>query len=293
MRFLIKIKQEWPLYIIYFFMTLFALTCILPMLNILAVSLSDKASVMGGFVNFWPKNFNFESYQYVLAQKAFWNSFMIAVLRVVLGCGINFILTILTAYPLSKSNREFKIRTAWTWFMFITTIVSGGLIPYYILIYNVLHINNSIWALVLPTALPVFNVVLLLNFFAAIPKELTESAQLDGASHFVILFAIYIPVSIAPIITVTLFTVLSHWNSWFDGMIYMDNVTKYPLASYLQRIIIQQDDSFLQQIAGINRVSGETTRAAQIFVAILPIILIYPFMQKYFEKGILVGSVKG
>ncbi len=293
MKFFIKLKRDWPLYVIYLIMTLFALTCILPMLNILAVSLSDKATVMGGLVNFWPKNFNFESYKYVLSQKSFWNSFLIAIYRVVLGCGINFILTVLTAYPLSKSNREFKIRTAWTWFMFITTIVSGGLIPYYILIYNVLHINNKIWALVLPTALPVFNVVLLLNFFRTIPKELTESAQLDGASHFIILFAIYIPVSIAPIMTVTLFTVLSHWNSWFDGMIYMDNVTKYPLASYLQRIIIQQDDSFLQQIAGINNVSGETTRAAQIFVAILPILLIYPFMQKYFEKGILVWSVKG
>lgn len=206
MKLFIKLKRDWPLYVIYLIMTLFALTCILPMLNILAVSLSDKATVMGGLVNFWPKNFNFESYKYVLSQKSFWNSFLIAIYRVVLGCGINFILTVLTAYPLSKSNREFKIRTAWTWFMFITTIISGGLIPYYILIYNVLHINNKIWALVLPTALPVFNVVLLLNFFRTIPKELTESAQLDGASHFIILFAIYIPVSIAPIMTVTLFT---------------------------------------------------------------------------------------
>ncbi len=293
MKFVLKLKQNWPIYVIYCFMTLFALTCILPMLNILAVSLSDKASVMGGMVNFIPKNFNLESYKYVLFQSAFWNSFLITVYRVVLGCAINFVLTVITAYPLSKSNRELKIRTAWTWFMFITTIVSGGLIPYYILIYNFLHINNTILALVLPTALPVFNVVLLLNFFRTIPKELTESAMIDGASHWVILFRIYIPLSVAPILTVTLFTVLSHWNSWFDGMIYMDNVTNYPLATYLQRIIIQQDDSFLQALEGINKVSGETTRAAQIFVAILPIVLIYPFMQKYFEKGILIGSVKG
>ncbi len=293
MKVLTKFRQNWPVYAIYVIMTLFALTCIFPVVNILAVSLSDKSSVMAGLVNFIPKNFNLQSYKYVLFQSAFWNSFLITVERVVLGCGINFVLTVITAYPLSKSNKEFRIRTAWTWFMFITTIISGGLIPYYILIYNVLHINDTILALVLPTALPVFNVVLLLNFFRSIPKELTESAELDGASHMVILFRIYIPLSMAPIVTVTLFTVLSHWNSWFDGMIYMDNVTKYPLATYLQRILIQKDDSFLQALEGVSQVSGETSRAAQIFVAILPIVVIYPFLQKYFEKGILIGSVKG
>ncbi len=271
----------------------FALTCIFIVVHILAVSLSGKGPVTAGSVILFPVECNLESYEYILKQQAFWKAMGTTILRCAVGMSINFVLTVLTAYPLSRSQREFRIRTFYVWFMFITTIFSGGLVAYYVLIYNVLQINNTIWALVLPTALPVFNVVLMINFFRDVPKELEEAAVMDGAGHFRILFSLYIPLSKPALATVTLYTFVSHWNSWFDGLIYMDFTEKYPLATFLQRVIVANDSSAMRTIVDLTQISERSTRSAQIFLAMLPILLFFPFVQKYFTQGIMVGGIKG
>jgi putative aldouronate transport system permease protein len=166
------------------------------------------------------------------------------------------------------------------------------LVPGYILITD-LHLINTIWALVLPSALSVYNMILLMNFFRTIPAELEEAALIDGAGLFRILFSIHLPVSMPALATITLFTLVGHWNSWFDGLIYMMDTKKYPLATFLQTVVVQQDFSKMSiNPKDMENLSQRTVKAAQIFIGALPILIIYPFLQKYFVKGIVLGAVK-
>ncbi len=213
--------------------------------------------------------------------------------RVFLGTIINMFLTIVIAYPLSKESKDLKFRTMYAWFFIFTILFGGGLIPWYMTIKYV-GILNSIWALVLPGAIPVFNVILLLNFFRGLPKELEESSFIDGAGYWTTLWKIFVPISLPAMATIGLFTIVGHWNSWFDGLILMNTPDQYPLASYLQRIIKGID---LTKITGqdalvMSQVSDRTAKAAQIFVGTFPILLVYPFLQRYFVQGIVLGSVK-
>ncbi|MDF2673954.1 MAG: binding-protein-dependent transport system inner rane component, partial [Clostridiales bacterium] len=218
----------------------------------------------------------------------------VTVKRVVLGTGINLLLTIMIAYPLSKETNEFKYRSLYTWIFFITMLFGGGLIPWYMVIKQ-LGLLDKIWALVLPGAVPVFSVILLLNFFRQVPKELCEAAFIDGAGHWTTLWKVYVPVSTPALATIALFAMVGHWNSWFDGLILMNKPQNYPLQSYIQTIVVQRSYSMMtrEEIQELASISDKTLRAAQIFLGSLPIILVYPFLQKFFVKGIVLGSVKG
>jgi len=179
--------------------------------------------------------------------------------------------------------------------MFFTMLFGGGLIPSFLLINN-LGLMNSIWALVLPGAVSVWNIILMLNFFRQLPKELDEAAFIDGATHWTVLWKIYVPTSKAVIATVTLFTVVGQWNAWFDGMIYMTQ-ERFPLQTFLY-FTLQAAGSLemlneAQQMEAFRHLTQDTLQAAQIFVGALPVIMLYPFLQKYFTKGIVLGSVKG
>ncbi len=158
-----------------------------------------------------------------------------------------------------------------------------------------LELLDSIWALVLPAGVPVFNVVLMLNFFRQLPKELEEAAFMDGAGHWTTLWKIYLPAALPALATVSLFAVVWHWNSWFDGLILMNRPEHYPLQSYLQTVIMQRDMTFIQHLsrAELAIVSDRTIKSAQILIATLPIVFVYPFLQRFFVKGIVLGSVKG
>lgn len=277
--------------LIYTFILFLALICTLPFVNILAVSLSDKTLAAAGQVKLIPLGFNFNAYKYILGQKALWDSMLVSVERILLGGGLNIVITLITAYPLSKETKEFKSRTAYVWFFFITMLINGGLIPGFILIQN-LRLTDTIWALVLPGAAPIFNIIVMLNFFRQLPKELIEASYLDGAGHMRTLVQIMIPTSLPAIATITLFIIMGHWNSWFDGMIFM-NPEHYPLGTYLQSVIVANTGTnggvaFEARAA----VSDKVVKAAQIFVATVPILFVYPFLQKYFAKGLLMGSVK-
>lgn len=195
---------------------------------------------------------------------------------------------------MSKDKNELRARSLYAWFFFITMMFSGGLIPWYMVIRQ-LGMLDTIWALVLPGAVPVFNVILLLNFFREVPKELSEAAFIDGASHFATLVRIYIPVSMAALATILLFSIVHHWNSWFDGLILMNSPAHYPMQSYIQTIVVQRTYSLMtrEEIQALATISDKTLRSAQIFLGSLPIVVIYPFLQRYFVKGIVLGSVKG
>ena len=271
---------------------LLALICLLPFIHVLAISFSDSFFVDSNQVYFWPKGFTLSAYTYILTRASFWSSFRTSLLRVVLGGGLNLFFIILTAYPLSKSNDKLHFRNAYTWYFFITMLISGGMIPNYLLICN-LGLRDTLWSLVLPGALPVFNLVLMLNFFRQVPTALEEAALIDGAGHLRTLVQIYLPVSLPAIATITLFCIVNHWNAWFDGMIYINNMKLKPLQTYLRSVLIV--DSGVENISledAMENVTADGANGAKIFCAILPIMCLYPFLQKHFAKGIVRGSVK-
>jgi putative aldouronate transport system permease protein len=273
---------------------LIALICAFPIVHTLALSFSSAAAAASGRVTLLPVEFTMRSYQYVLENPAFLKSFGVSILRVLVGVPVTMLLTILVAYPLSRSLREFRSRDFFAWFFILTVLFSGGLIPWYMVIRQTGLIDNF-WALIIPGALPVFNVILLVNSFRNIPKELEEAAAIDGAGHWTILFKIILPMSLPILATLTLFVAVAHWNAWFDGLILMNSPEKYPLQSYLQTVIINPDPRFLSErdLALLQLISNRTTRAAEIFIAMIPIMIIYPFLQRYFVAGIKLGSVKG
>ncbi|GGD59574.1 carbohydrate ABC transporter permease [Paenibacillus nasutitermitis] len=276
----------------HFFLIALSLICIFPLLHVLAISFSNSISV--GEVFLWPVGFTTDAYKYVLDKPDFIKSVLVTVQRVLIGVPFNMLMVILLAYPLSKDNKAFPLRTLYAWFLVFTILFNGGLIPNYLAV-RYTSLLDTIWALVLPNAVPVFNVLLLLNFFRNLPKELEEAALIDGAGHWATLIRIYLPLSLPALATITLFSTVGHWNAWFDGMIYMNSPLHYPLQTYLRTIVIELDFTSLgsEDILNLmNSVSERTTRAAQIFLGALPILVVYPFLQRFFIKGIVLGSVK-
>ncbi|MGG3836842.1 carbohydrate ABC transporter permease [Paenibacillus thiaminolyticus] len=267
---------------------------IIPFIHLLAVSFSSNSAAVAGQVRLWPVEFTWDAYVYLGQKAEFFQSLWVSVQRVVLGTIISMLLCVLSAYPLSRETSDFKSRTAYVWFFVITMFFGGGLIPTYMVVKNA-GLLNTIWALIIPGALSVWNMVMLLNFFRNIPKDLDEAAIMDGAGHGSLLFRIYLPVSLPAIATILLFTIIGHWNSWFDGIIYMNSPDNYPLQTYLSTLITSsnKESISIDELATMQSYGEKTLRTAQIFLGALPIMAVYPFLQKYFVKGITVGSVKG
>ncbi|SHK01922.1 putative aldouronate transport system permease protein [Anaerocolumna jejuensis DSM 15929] len=281
-------------FIIWIVIILFALACLLPLVNTVAVSFSNQAAATGNIVWFWPVGFNLASYSKILEDAQFWRSFFISVLRVVLGTALNLTLVILMAYPLSKAKNEFRQRDKYMMLLMIAMLFSGGTIPLYITVKN-LHLLNSIWALILPHAVPVFDVILMMNFFKAVPKSLDEAATVDGATVWQVLLKIYLPVSLPAIATITLFCIVTHWNDYFSGLIYINTATKYPLQTYIQQLTVNFSEMYStnpEMLEEMAKLSNRAMNSAKIVVSTVPLLLIYPFLQRYFVTGIVMGSVK-
>lgn len=279
------------------FLALAAFLCLLPVINLAAVSFSARSIVESNQVGLWPKGFNVSAYRYIIDNPQFFQSMGVTVKRVLLGWTVTLGLTVLMAYPLSKDKKTFRLRGLYVWFFMITMVFHGGLIPTYLVV-NELEMVNSIWALVLPDAVVMFYVLLMLNFFREIPKELEEAALIDGAGWLMTLVKVYLPLSLPSLATVTLFILVGHWNAWFDGLIYMNLPERYPLMSYLQSMLLNVDltqinSSMLANNPSLLEITGRSLRAAMIMACTLPILLVYPFLQRYFVKGMLLGSVKG
>ena len=270
----------------------FTLSCLLPLLNMIAISFSGSDAVAANEVGLLPKDVNFTAYSKLLNDSQFWKSFLISVERVVLGLLINMFFTVTMAYPLSKSKHRFPAREIYIKFVIFAMLFSGGIIPLFMVVSN-LHLTNTIWSLVLPGAVPVFNVILLINFFKGVPDTLDEAARIDGASPLQILVKIYLPVSLPALATVALFSIVNHWNDYFSGLIYMSKSAMYPLQTYIQQLTVDitqiTDAEQLKQMSSMN---NRTFNAAKIVVSTVPLLVIYPFLQKYFVSGMVIGAVK-
>lgn len=278
--------------VVWLIVILMTLCCLLPLLNTLAISFSNNSAVNANQVGILPVGFTLSSYKKLLEDNQFWRSAWISVLRVVLGTGLNMLMTILLAYPLSKSKNRFASRDIYLKLVIFAMLFNGGLIPGYIIV-SKLHLLNTIWALVLPGAVPVFNVILLMNFMKGLPEALEEAAVIDGASEWTILTRVVLPISKPGLATVALFCIVNHWNDYFQGLIYMRTPSKYPLQTYIQQLTIdvsQIDDP--QQLIYFMTISTRTLNAAKIVVATVPLLVIYPFLQRYFVTGIVIGAVK-
>ncbi|WP_254638863.1 carbohydrate ABC transporter permease [Cohnella sp. GbtcB17] len=277
----------------YTFMILLSLLCMFPLVHVLAVSFSSNAASSAGLVTLWPIGFNLKSYEFVMQNAEFLRSLGVSVQRVLLGSLIQMLLIVITAYPLSMEASRFRFRTAYAWYFLVTILFGGGLIPTYMVIKD-LGMLDTLWALIVPSSVPVFSVVLLLNFYRGLPRELEEAAFIDGASLLRTLFSIILPLSLPAIATLLLFSMVGHWNAWFDGLLYMNRPENYPLQSYLQTLIINNDfkATTAEELQMLKSISNRSVKAAQIFLGALPILLVYPFLQKYFMKGIVLGSVK-
>lgn len=279
------------------FISALTIVCVIPIWTMFCYSISNSSAVSSGLVTLWPVNVTNAAYKMVMENARFWRSFMITGKRLLLGVPLTLSMIVLAAYPLSKSTTVFKARKYYVWAFIITMLFSGGMIPSYILISKI-GLIDSTWALVLPTAVPVFNVVLMMNFFKSIPTEIEEAAMIDGAGQWTVLWRIILPLSTPSLATVTLFVLLGHWNAWFDGLIYMNRPENYPLQSYLQTIIVDSTQLMMQggnidDLIKKMQVSNENLRSAQIFISMVPVLCIYPFMQRYFTAGLVMGSVKG
>ena len=274
-----------------------SILCVLPLIILLEFSFIDSAAVAAGAVGFTPVDFTLSAYEYALKGGKFIRALFISFERVFLGVGLNLILMVLTAYPLSKTRKKVAGRNIYMVYFVITMLVSGGMIPTYLVVTG-LGLKDTIWALILPGALPVYNMVILMNFMRGIPEEIEEAAAIDGASPFQILTRVLLPILKPALATVGLFCIVTHWNDWFSGMIYMNNPDNYPLQTYLQSLLQNFEQLLRTQSsqdiqALLAQMDARTGRAAQLFLGAIPVMVIYPFLQKYFTKGLVLGSVKG
>lgn len=247
-----------------------------------------------GKVFLLPKEFTTASYKMLLKDSNFFRAFGVSALRVIVGGVINLVLTVLLAYPLSKSPKVFKGRNIYMWILIFCMMFSAGLVPLYLTV-SKLGLIDSFWSLVLPGAVPIYNVILLMNFFRNISPGMEEAAIMDGATHLDILVKIFLPISLPCLASITLFSIVNQWNAFLDGMIYINTPTKVPLMTYIQQLVIPTDTTNItdpNQLANIMQSSNKTLNAAKIVIAMLPVLVVYPFLQRYFVTGITLGAVK-
>lgn len=280
--------------VIYIIVIALGLACLLPLLNMVAISFSNSAAATAGRVGIIPVDFTLSSYEKLLKDAQYWRSLVVSFERTIIGTTINILLVITMAYPLSKSTREFHSQKKYMGVVLFAMLFNGGMIPTYLVVNN-LGLCDSLWSLILPSAVGVGNVILLMNFFRSVPKELEEAAEIDGANPFQILKNVFIPISKPCIATIILFCAVGHWNDYFSGILYISKMENYPLQSYIQSVSASLDISRVtdpKKIQEYLTISEKTLNAAKIVVSTLPLMIVYPFVTKYFKDGIVVGAVK-
>ncbi len=274
------------------FLGLLCFTFIYPFWYLFAISIADAERQAMSAVYFLPSYFSLDSYKNVLSSIYVWYGFMWSIIRTVLGTVIAVLFSYHYAYALSK--RYLPNRGFWTTILVVTMFFSGGLVPEYLLVRN-LGLRNTIWALVLPGAISAYNITIMRNFLMAMPESLEESARIDGAKDLTILYKIIFPLSMPIIATIGLWVAVGHWNAWFDSMIYITDPERQVLQVTLRRIVLEGSNQLVSQYGEdvTAKQTSETIKAAVTMVTALPILMVYPFIQKYFVKGVMVGSLKG
>lgn len=278
----------------YVFMILMVVITLYPFWYVVVCSMSDSNLLLGrqGTLIF-PLGFNINAYRLVLSNPNIISGYRTTVFVLFAGTSLNIFMTCLGAYVLSR--KQFAIKRPMMLMIVFTMYFSGGMIPNYLLIYNYLGLGNSLLALILPGMISTWNLIILRTNFASIPDSMEESAKIDGASDYTILFRIIIPLSIPTIAVLILFYGVGHWNSWFNAMLYIRERSKYPLQLILREIILLNSmDQMLGDTSSVDKYSiGESIKYSTIVVATIPILVVYPFIQKYFVKGVMVGAIKG
>lgn len=275
----------------YILILLMVMITLYPMLYVLSASLSDGDAVVKGQVWLLPKGFNLDSYKRVFQDSEIWHSYANTIWYVCVGTLINLVMTTITAYPLARKKfwgRNF-VMMAFAFTMFF----SGGLIPLYMVVQK-LHLIDTRWALVIPGAIATYNLILMRSFFEGIPEELHEAAKIDGSNDWGVFGRIILPLSKPVIAVMVLFYAVGHWNSYFGALIYLNKTDLYPLQLVLRKILIQLDSSNMTQDLAMQKdLVSQTIRYATIIVSTVPILCLYPFVQKYFVQGVMIGAIKG
>ncbi|NMO96371.1 carbohydrate ABC transporter permease [Paenibacillus lemnae] len=280
---------------IYVLLSFIALLVIYPLFFVMIASISSPEMVMRGEVWLWPKELSFVGYERLFANSELMRGYLNTLLYTVVGTAINLVMTIAAAYPLSR--QDFRGRNFFTFMIVFTMFFSGGMIPTYLLIRD-LGMLNTFWVMVIPSALSVWNILIMRTFFQnSIPKEVQEAAFIDGASNTKLILRIVLPLSIPVLAVMVLFYAVGHWNSYFSALLYLSDRDRYPLQLFMREILIQgqmqemveiSDDSLARSL-----MDAEAIKYAAVIVTNLPMLLLYPFLQKYFIKGVMVGAVKG
>ncbi|MDF2922801.1 MAG: sugar transporter permease [Paenibacillaceae bacterium] len=284
---------DWSLDLfVYGFLLVCGAITLLPLANVFSKSVSAEWAVVSGKVSIIPVGFQLDTMQSVVTSNTFIRAFGISVLVTVAGTLFSILLTAITAYPLSKRHLP-GISFIMVLFVF-TMLFSGGMIPHYLLIRN-LHLINSLWALILPAMISVFNLLVIKSYYEGLPEALEESARMDGAKTLTILFRVILPLSMPVIATISLFYAVGYWNDYFHPMLYINDSSLKTLQLYLRDIVMEADTSNAtnKSLDDLMNMSPEGVRAATVVASTIPIICVYPFLQKYFIKGVLIGSVKG
>jgi putative aldouronate transport system permease protein len=279
----------------YIFLTAFGFITLYPFWYVLVASLNTGRDFVKGGVFFWPREFTLENFTHALEDQRIFASLSVSVVRTVIGVALGLFFTALIAYALSV--RTLPGRTFFTFFFYFTTIFSGGMIPYYMLLRD-LGLTKSILLYIIPSIYSFFNFLLLRTNFDSIPLELRESAQLDGAGEARILFQIYLPLSKAILATLALFIGVGHWNDWFTGAYYQSRTELFPAATLLQKLLREAAPSTIKlgqetDLSSMTSYTNQSLQMAFVMILTMPIVVIYPFLQNYFVKGVMIGSVKG
>jgi len=276
-----------------FFLGLLGFFALYPFLYTISISLSTVAEASRSGAHLYPREVTFTAYRMLLGSSEILTGYLNTILRTVFGTLATLLITCMTAYPLSRSSLPY--RRFFIFLIVFTMLFNGGIVPLYLLIKGLGLIDNRL-VYILPIMLTGFNVIVMKNFFHQVPESIAEAARIDGANEISILFRIYIPLSKPVLTTVGLWTAILHWNMWFDAMLYITSNDKQVLQTFLQRVVVESSTSLVEQgivSPDVTQFTPETIKAATIVVTILPMLLVYPFVQKYFAKGIALGGVKG
>ncbi|WP_422657493.1 carbohydrate ABC transporter permease [Paenibacillus sp. EC2-1] len=279
----------------YTLLSLLTICTIYPFWNLLAISLNESGDTLRGQVYLWPNVFTLDNYKVVFQNDALLGATLRSITRTVLGTGLSLICSVMLAYTLSR--KEFILRKAINWIMIISMYVSGGLIPTYMLIKNI-GLTNSFWVYIIPGLISVFNVIIIRSYFDQLPDGLIEASRIDGANEFQTLFKIVLPVSMPVLATITLFVSVGHWNSWFDNYMYNTrenlNLLQYELMKILMQSTQQVTSNATGSLAGetLRQITPQSIRATMTIIVTIPILFVYPFLQKYFIQGIMIGAIK-
>ena len=278
--------------LVYIILAILFIITLYPFWQVVVLSVSSYTEALKPGLHLFTKELDFTAYKQVIQMEEFWNCFKNSLLRVVVGTVICVIGTSLTAYPLAKS--DMPLNKTFTIMFIITMLFGGGMIPTY-LVYKELKLLDTFWVLVLPGSISAYNVIIMRNFVRAIPADMSESALIDGANEITIWWKIIVPLSKPAMATIALWSAVAHWNAYFDCLIYITDQTKFVLPVILRRVLIE---NLTEMYAGgdvdvVSHTTPETLKSALIVVSTFPILCFYPFLQKYFTKGIMLGAVKG